>query len=239
MIEFAKRRPLLFEIAFLLLLTGLVFIPFEYRLTYHRDDWYYILDGLFNGPLVFHRMFEIDRPLRGYFFRIYFSLFGIWPLAYHLGMYVWRLAAAICGLWFFRLLWPAGRKATFLMALVFALYPGYSWWVAGVEHQPMMASLALQALSLASTLQAVRETHALNKALLFASSLVSGWLYIGLVDYAIGVEALRFLAVYVLISREGRLQTVNVRVRETLRRSGITLAIPAGFLIWKQFFFET
>ena len=72
--EFLKKKPFV-EVIFLTLISAIVYLPYAAELTYYLDDWYYIYDGLIAGSNVFHSMFNIDRPARGYFFDIYFSFF--------------------------------------------------------------------------------------------------------------------------------------------------------------------
>ena len=59
-----KKKPFL-EIIFLIVISAVVFLPNIGRLTYFKDDWYYMYDGLIAGAKVFHPMFSIDRPARG------------------------------------------------------------------------------------------------------------------------------------------------------------------------------
>jgi hypothetical protein len=232
------KSRLALEIVFLLIITAVVYLPNVGNLSYFKDDWYYIYDGTIAGADVFRSMFSIDRPARGVFFEIYYSLFNYHALPYHLGAYVWRLLGAIGALWLFRLLWPKDRQATFFTALLFALFPGYFWWISAVEYQPMIASLALQVFSIALTLKAIQATQRPSRILYILGAVLTGWAYIALVDYAIGMEAFRFLCVYMLVSREQRVSTLWSRLRVTLRTWLVNLIIPAGFILWRMFFFE-
>src|SRR5687767_100624 len=100
-----KKKPFP-EIIFLLVISAIVYLPNIGSLTYFKDDWYYIYDGLIAGANVFHSMFSIDRPARGYFFEIYYLLFGPHALAWHIGVLIWRMLAALGALWLFQTLWP-------------------------------------------------------------------------------------------------------------------------------------
>src|SRR5215510_12157904 len=97
-----RRFP---EILFLLFISAVVYLPHIGGLTYYKDDWYYIYDGLVAGAKIFHEMFRIDRPARGFFFEYYFSLFGANPLSYHIGAFFWRALSSIGALWIFNILW--------------------------------------------------------------------------------------------------------------------------------------
>ncbi|HNB37108.1 MAG TPA: hypothetical protein PK414_12860 [Anaerolineales bacterium] len=228
-----KRLP---EILFLLLISAIVYLPHIGNLTYYKDDWYYIYDGMLGGAKIFHEMFRIDRPARGFFFEWYFLVFGAKPLLWHLGAFVWRALAAIGALWIFNILWKENRKFSFIAALLFAIYPGYFWWISAIEYQPMIASLALQVFSIAFTLKALEAQRGLEKASYILGAILTGWSYIALVDYAIGMEAFRFIAVYVLLNRNSQNPFWN-RLFATLKAWVWTLVVPLGVTIWRVFFF--
>lgn len=228
-----KRLP---EILFLLLISAIVFLPHIGNLTYYKDDWYYIYDGMLGGAKIFHEMFRIDRPARGFFFEWYYALFGPNPLPWHLGAFVWRSLAALGALWIFNILWKENRKFNFIAAVLFAIYPGYFWWISAIEYQPMIASLALQAFSIVFTLKAIQSTTGVEKMVYGVGSILTGWSYIALVDYAIGMEAFRFLAVYLLVNRGSQNAFWN-RLIATVKAWAWTIVIPLGIAVWRIFFF--
>src|SRR5258708_31930978 len=98
-----KKKPFL-EVVFLLVISALVYLPNIGKLSYFKDDWYYMYDGLIAGAKVFHLMFNIDRPSRGYFFVLYYSFFWPHPFPYHISAFIWRVLAIICAVWLFNIL---------------------------------------------------------------------------------------------------------------------------------------
>ena len=232
---FWKKKPFP-EILFLLLISAVVYLPHIGNLTYYKDDWYYIYDGLIGGARIFHEMFRIDRPARGFFFEWYFLLFGANPLPWHVGAFLWRALSAVGALWIFDILWKENRKFNFIAALLFAMYPGYSWWISAVEYQPMIASLALEVFSIALTLKVVQSQKGIEKAAYVIGSILTGWSYIALVDYAIGMEAFRFIAVYLLVNRDSQRMFWN-RLTATVKAWAWTAVIPLGIVVWRIFFF--
>jgi len=223
---------------FLFLISAVVFLPYAIQLTYYLDDWYYVYDGVVAGPNIFHSMFSVDRPIRGYFFDVFFSIFGPYPLPYHVGAYFWRLLAGICALWLLDILWPGNKKINLLISLLFILYPGYSWWVSAIEYQPMAVSLFLQMLSILLTLFSIRTERLVLKAVYAGVSVLAGWAYIALVDYAVGAEILRFLCVYLLVSRTVPGPFLK-KVTAALKSSILYLAVTLGFVLWRVFLFES
>ena len=228
-----KRLP---EIIFLLFISAIVYLPHIGNLTYFKDDWYYVYDGLVGGAKIFHEMFSIDRPARGFFFEWYFSLFGANPLPWHIGAFLWRGLSAVGALWIFDMLWKENRKFNFIAALLFAIFPGYFWWISAIEYQPMIASLALQVFSIAFTLKAIRPRKRSEKAAYIIGTVLTGWSYIALVDYAIGMEAFRFIAVYLLVTRDSQSVFWN-RLLVSVKAWAWTVIVPLGIMIWRVFFF--
>ena len=234
----ARLKPKdLSALALIAFVAVVAFLPNALRLTYFRDDWYYMLDGLSAGPRVFHAMFEIDRPARGFVFAWLFSAFGAAALPYHLLSFLLRLSSGIAAYWLFGRLWPRRASAPLWGALLFVLYPGYLWWVAGIEYLPMMLSLFLEVLSIALTVAAVQSASARNRALFWCLSILSGWAYLALVEYAMGAEVFRFLCVF-LVQGQKQGYPSSGRVRATVRRWLPALVIPVGFLVWWMLIFE-
>jgi hypothetical protein len=229
-----KRR---IEIAALALISALIYLLSINQFSYYRDDWYYAYDGYIAGHSIFNVMFASDRPARGIFFGIYYLLFGAQPLPYHIGIYIWRLLGAYSALWLFHLLWPRQRAANFSMALLFLIYPGFLWWVEGIEYQPMVASVALHTFSFALTLAAIKSQNKIAQVALWAGSILTGLTAIALVDYAVGMEAFRILCIFLFILKSQSDLPFFRKLIQTVRAALVPLTIPLFFLIWKLFIF--
>ena len=218
---------------------ALAYLPNAIHLTYYRDDWYYAYDALVGPNGVFRLMFASDRPARGPFFELYQALFGMAPLAYHLMMYAWRLAGGLCVVWLVRLLWPGRGAAAWGAGLLFALYPGFTWWVAGIEYQPMVASAALMVLSLALTVAAIRlGGKPWLRIMAIVGAILTGWIYLALVEYAAGMEVLR-LALILVIVAPAEAGSLGRRAALAVRRWLIYLTIPVGFFGWRFLLFTS
>lgn len=232
-----KKFPWL-PVALLIFVSALTYLPNIQHFTYYRDDWYYMLDGTLGGAKIFHEMFRIDRPARGYVFEWLFTLFGTNPLPYHLTAYLWRAMSGLAAYWLFKLVWPGKSLPAFWGALLFTLFPGYLWWVAGIEYQPIILSVFLQVVSIALTLQAIQAQTRETRILMTLGALLTGWLYIALVDYAIGMEIFRLLCVYIVINRYSENLTWIKKGWQTIRAWAIHALIPIGFMIWRLFIFQ-
>ncbi len=220
------------------LVVALTYLPYAIRLTYYRDDWYYAYDAMVGPAGVFRALFASDRPARGPFFEMYYALFGMSPLPYHLMMYFWRLAGGLSVAWLFSLLWPRRQQAGFAAGMLFAIYPGFTWWVSGIEYQPMVASAALMVVSLALTIQALRARRSSTRILSILCAILTGWIYLLLVDYAAGIEVFRFLLVYMVLTPQAA-GSLWRRLYYAARKWLIYLIIPAGFLLWRFLLFNS
>ncbi len=232
------KQTALLAVGLIILVSSLAYLPNIGQAGYFRDDWYYIMDGVSAGPQVFHEMFSIDRPARGYLFEILFTLFGTQPLAYHLTAFLWRLLGGLGALWLFNLIWPGRRWPATLMALLFTIYPGYLWWVAGIEYQPMALSAGLQTFSIAMTLKALRSSRWSDRLGWTAGALISGWAALLLVEYAIGMEIFRLCCLGLVTFQHSGSGNRMAWIMKTLRNGAIHLAIPLGFLVWRLLIFQ-
>jgi hypothetical protein len=232
------RLLLIVEILLILFVTTFTYLPNLLKGTIYRDDWYYIVDRMKGGPQTFNQMFSIDRPIRAYFFEAYFRLFGVEPLPYHLATYAWRILLGLATYTFFSLLWPKQRRVALLMTLLFMIYPGYTRWMEGIEDQPKVVSLLLMSISYGLTILALRSSGIWSKAAFWAGAIISGWGYIALVDYAMGMEVFRFLIVMILILRDGQWKGWVQSGLAFTRRASPGFLILGGYLFWYKFLFN-
>lgn len=232
-----SHTPLI-EVILILVIAALTYLPYLGQATIYRDDWYYTMDRLIGGPGIFQEMFRIDRPARGPLFEAYYRLFGIQPFPYHMMSFLWRVAGGLAALWLFRQLWARQRLATFMMALLFVLYPGYLRWMEGFENQPRILSSFLEAFSIALTLQAIRTIRPIPRIFAWVGSILAGLAYIALVDFSFGMEVFRLLCVLILVNHDQADSSFVKKSISAIRAWGIAALIPFGFLFWRLFLFH-
>jgi hypothetical protein len=226
------------EIAVIVIISGLVYLPSLAKATVYRDDWYYMMDRLMGGHGIFESMFQIDRPARAPLFEAYFQLFGTQPLPYHLSSYFWRLLGGLGAYWLFNLLWPKNRQACFYMALLFTLYPGYLRWMEGFEDQPQILSLFLMVFSIALTIKAITVQPLPAKIGYWLGAIITGCAYLALVDFAIGMEFFRLLCVVIVLLREQKDLPPLKKYFWIFRCWAPAILIPGVFLVWRMFIFH-
>jgi hypothetical protein len=227
----------LLAVVLLFLVSAISFLPLIGRIGYLNDDWYLMYSAGAYGPRAFIDIFSVDRPARALVMIPAYSLFGDNPLYYNLSAYFFRLISAMAFLWLLWMLFPSQSRAALLGSLFFLIYPGFLSQHNGIDYQPQMISLAAAMFSVASSVKASLMERGWQKFALFVLSTLFGWLYLGLVEYFIGFELLRWGSVLLLSwRRDGSLVQ---KIWRAIRWAYPSLAIPGIFLIWRLFFFQS
>jgi len=233
-----KTWNLLFYLLFLVIVLGLAYLPNMARSPFFRDDWYYMIDGATAGPKIFHAMFSIDRPARGFLFEWLFSAFGATPIPYTVTSVLLRILSGVGAFWLFYRLWPIKQRAAFWAALLFGLFPGYLRMSFSVESLPHLTSATLMVISFALTIEAIKSHSVSRKIVFWIGSILTGWGYLALVDYAFGMEIFRVLCVFIYITHGSTSQTRLKNLESTLRAWLPAAIIPFGFLFWRFMIFN-
>ena len=231
------KNTFLLIILSLLAISAFVYLPLVGKIGFSKDDWYLTYDAHVAGTQFFHEIFSSDRPARAYLQIPLYSLFGENALPYHLSLYVFRFIGALAFFWLLDMLWPRRRVATFSMALLFLIYPGFLSQVIPVDFQAHIFSLCLAMTSIALTVKAILANRFFSKIILTTVSILLGLAYLLLMEHFIGLEVFRFMCIVLLISRKK-----EVGLRERLIKIGRLwipfLVAPVGFLLWRVFIFQ-
>ncbi len=226
------------DVVFLIVVSSLVYLPRIPEFTYFKDDWYFIYDGFIGGAKIYRDVALHTRPIRGYLYQFLFSLFDINPFPYHFLLYLERLLGGLAAFGIFNLLWGKQRKTNLFLALLTTIYPGFLWWTGGFEFQAYVLSFSLAIISILFTLKFIIAASKWEKLTWALGAFLTGWVYLALVEFAIGMEVFRLLTVYLLISRQTNKSTFWAKSVSTLKSAALFFLIPISFIIWYQFFFE-
>lgn len=221
----------------LLVVSALVYLPRINQIGYLNDDWYLMYSAHAYGPQVFADIFSIDRPARALVMTPAYTLFGDNPLYYNLSAYFFRLISGFSFLWLLQMLWPRQRTATFIASLLFLIYPGFLSQLNGIDYQSQMVSLAAAMLSISLSVKASLVKSLASRWLAFLGAVLLGWLYLGLVEYFLGLELLRFASLFLIESRDR--DSWKGIFSASLASWLPNLIIPGAFLIWRVFIFES
>lgn len=216
------------------LVAGIAYLPFIKNLGYTYDDWYLMWAAKAYGPEAFFPIFSVDRPLRAWLMYPLYQVFGENPLWYHWSAYLLRVLGGLVFGWTLHEIWPQRPAAAWSMALLFTIYPGFLSQPNPIDYQSHLAALFLAILSLAATVKSWMTTGAARFSWVVAAFL-TGWLYLGLMEYYIGFEGIRLFLILILASRNqtGWHQWMVQAVRYWLPFA----LVPVSFVLWRAFIF--
>jgi hypothetical protein len=225
-------------IALLIGIGAICYLSFAHLYGLYNDDWYLIYAGVSQGVQKFHDVFAIDRPFRGYFVGWIYELFGVNPWLYSLGAFVMRFISAMGFSWILQIVWPAQRRATYVAALLFFVYPGFLDQPNAIDYQSHFWGFALAIVSIACTIQAVVLRKLQTRVMLVLLSLVTQALSLLLMEYYIGLEGLRFALIAYLIWRQSNAKPAH-RAWQAFLRYLPSLTVAVGFTYWLTQVFQT
>jgi hypothetical protein len=231
-----KERTGLISVLTLIVIAALAYLPLINQIGYSHDDWYLMASARAEGADVFHSIYSVDRPLRAYVLAPAYRLFGYDALFYNLSAWAFRVLSALLFLWMLRILWPNHSYWTFMMALLYVLYPGFLSQYNGIDYQPQIISLALAMLSLGLTVYVFFEKRLTYIVLWISLSVILGVLYLGLVEYEVGFELIRLMLLFILTGRIT--SSYRERVYRTIKSWLPYSLILLGFGVWRTFFFQ-
>lgn len=148
----------------------------------------------------------------------------------------------------------ATRPAVFsitnlLITLLFLIYPGFLSQPNPIDYQSQIVSLFTAMTSLALTVAALKTSKLALKVAYLVLSFLLAWIYLGLIEYYLGLEVLRLLCVFLVVRRQGHTYRGTQEKRSLIPNSQLlirtflswlpSLLGPLTFLIWRLFFFTS
>jgi hypothetical protein len=236
-------------VIFVLLLgvAAVCYLPLAHRFGFYRDDWYLIYSIVSQGTEKLSEVFAVDRPFRAPFVSFFFNLLGLNAPLYSYTGFIARIIGALSLYWIIRMVWPKATKAAWAATLLFVAYPGFLDMPTAFDFQSHFWAFALGILSIALSVRAALGGNKIVRGVTITLAAIFQLTNLLLMEYFIGIEGLRvFLLVYIFMRpslpashfRQWlSLQTLR-NVLRGLAWSGPALLVSAGFLIWRQFFFQ-
>lgn len=222
-------------IALVTALTYGILIP---QLGFYRDDWYLFSTAQSGGASGIIALFQIDRPLVGYFYAAGYQLLGSSPLAWQVSALLVRIAGNLGFLWLLRLIWPDRETETLTVGLLFSVYPGFTVEPNAGVYITDLAASAAAIFSFIVTLKSLQSRRvAAGIALVFLAGLLELF-YLGIFESAIGLEAARFGLIWYLTWRQNVL-TFRSTGLKSLKSDLPYLLLAAGFLVWRLLIFQS
>ncbi len=216
----------------LLLLAGLAYLLQLRGWGFYKDDWHLIWTGSTQGMQGIFRLFLVDRPFMGVIYAVTYRLLGESPLAWQIFGFVIRAIGMLAFWWLARMLFPGRPRMTLLMAAVFILYPGFYQQPNANTFQNHFLGYGAAVLSIAFSIRALRARAGAPRAAWTALAVGLALFYWMIYEYMIGLEAVRFLLLDLVLQRADPLPWKRRGAR--LLRQALPFLLAAGaFLVWR------
>lgn len=219
-------------------ISAIAYLPLVSKFGYTNDDWYLMYDAHTQGAQFFHEIFRGDRPGRAFLMIPLFSLFGSTPLYYNLTAFLFRFLGGASLFLTLRMLWPKKHFFAVTTTVLFTIYPGFLSEPNAIDYQSHILALFLALLSVALTVKSIVATNRATRVFMILASILTGWAYLSQMEYFIGIEAFRFACVAMLLWRS-EVGSLRKKAVDVLLKYLPFVAVPAGFLLWRLFFFQT
>jgi hypothetical protein len=208
------------------------------QLGFYRDDWYLLSTAQSQGSAGIVALFQIDRPLVGYFYAIAYRLLGLSPLAWQIAALLMRLAGNLAFLWLIRLLWPTRIAETLTVSLLFSVYPGFTVQPNAGVYITDLAASAAALLSIGMMLEALQSARPAAWIVLSAVAASLELFYLGIFESAIGLEAARLAFVWYTVWRRSQ-AGLKATVLRALQVDLPYLLLAIAFLVWRLLIFQS
>jgi hypothetical protein len=215
----------------------LTYAPLFGKLGYYIEDWYEIWTYVTQGAWSLIPLYLTDRPLRGYSDGFFFTILGTSALNWQIYALILRILGAFALLWLLRMLWPNKKLETTAAAVLFVVYPGFIQQPQAIAFQAQLLALALVLFSIDLSLYCLQVHQWLPAAGLTGLALLMMLAYPLLMEYYVGLEALRVAALWVAIRKQSQLSLKESLLR-TLKRWLPYLAALGLYLFWRVFIFS-
>lgn len=214
-----------------------LYLPQMGDLGYYRDDWNNIFNADSRGSEMLIDHYAIDRPADGYLLAAAYDVFGANSLPYRLINLASRILAAVCFSLTIAIVWKRPTFAVFASGALFLVFPGYLRQVDGITYLPHQLAMAAMMASIYLSVWALTLKRVLWRGIAIISAVALSMSAMLLMEYYIGMEALRFCFIWAYGANRNRRtfwpELLNVIISYLPYLIGTML-----FFIWRSFLFE-
>jgi hypothetical protein len=226
----AHRRDILTIVVIALLAFGLQIL----WLGFFQDDWNFVFySSRLGSQGLLEFLLKDGRPGAAWVYDLGFALLGYKPAYWQAFTLLLRLLTTIVFWLILNKLWPERRYGNLVASIFFLAYPFFTLQPLSVAYAPHFMAYLLYALSIYFMIQAMLNP---NRYLLYTvPAVVLAFLQLFTVEYFIGLELLRPVILWFLISRKA-----SQPWQKTLKQVFIAwlpyLLIFVFFVAWRSFF---
>ncbi len=216
-----------------LVLLGLLIVTFGLlinQLGFYQDDWHHIYFGHSLGLSRMWDMFLYDgRPLAAVLYIAGFSILGFTPLHWHISSLIIRYLTILFTWLYLKETWPQHKRQVTWVALLFVIYPLFKLQPLSVAYTVHWSGYLLFSISMWAMVLSIRKTRWYWGYLCLA--LLTTGLHLAFIEYYSGVELIRPLIIWLLISGDG--QNLYPRLKKTLKLWAPYLLVLIAFIIYR------
>jgi hypothetical protein len=218
-----------------LLLVCLITYAYQvWGMGFYWDDWPVVYLARLNSPQAFWSYYAFDRPFSVWTYLLTFPILGTNPLSWQLFTIGLRWLSAL-GFWItLRGLWPRRSTEADWIALLFAVYPGFSQQSISVAYSQHFICYALFTASLALMVWGLRKPRWFKQFTVL--SIFTAVLQMFTMEYFAGLELLRPFLIWVVTREPGEKQLTTAK--RMLRYWLPYLLALIAFLFWRLVFFN-
>lgn len=214
-----------------------LYIPQMGELGYYRDDWNNVFNADSRGPEKLIEHYASDRPADGYLLAAAYEAFGADSLPYRRINLASRIIAAVSFSLTIALIWRRPTFAVFAVGALFLVFPGYLRQVDGITYLPHQLAMVAMMVSIVLSVWALTMKRVVWRGLTVAAAAALSIMAMLLMEYYIGMEALRFGLILAYEANHGR----RSFWRTLLHAFILYLPFLIGtflFFYWRSFMFE-
>ena len=194
------QRPWFYP-AFLLLI---MFISYDleiFKLGFFWDDWQVVYLSKLGTPSAYWNHFVYDRPLSVWTYLVTVPILGMRPFLWHLFTLLVRWLSVLGFCWVFRGLWPERVQQVRWMALLLAVYPGFSQQPVSVAYSQHFISYALFTFSLGLMIWSIKRPQRYWRYTL--PGVLFSLMQLLTMEYFFGLELVRPIILWMLMHKKG------------------------------------
>lgn len=203
------------------------------KLGFYWDDFPSIFYLHFLGPSGFHDAFSVDRPLLAWVFQMTTQLAGESILKWQLFGILTRWLSSVMLWWTLVLLWKDHHKQATWIALLFAVYPGFSQQYISVTYSNAFLVFSIFLASYATMILAFQKRDWFIPLITVSLAFSAFSLFTS--EYFFGLELMRPAIIYLCLEED----RARKQILKTISRWIPYLLIVLIFLFWRLYLTET
>lgn len=202
-------------------------------LGFYWDDWPMVWFAHTLGSAGYQEVFSGDRPFLAGIYILTTSILKLVPIQWQILGLLSRWVTGWALWWTLRKFWPERTEAVTWIAILFTVYPGFKQQPISVVYSNGFFLLAFYILSFGFMIEAI---HKPNRFWLYTIlGLISWSLCTFSTEYYVGLEAIRPIMIWMVLSEKGG--PVKSRIRDTIKYWWYYIIFLIVFLIWRVLIF--